>query len=63
MNGGQVLGFLWTTAAAFFLISVFALPIAFAYWRAREREDAAKTEEVMDSLGYDRTNDHIYDGA
>lgn len=44
---GQILGFLWTVAAIFFLISVFALPICLAYWRKREREDAEATEEAL----------------
>ena len=32
-------------------------------WRERERHDAAKTEEVMESLTSDTTNAHIWDGA
>lgn len=53
---GQILGFLWTVAAIFFLISVFALPICLAYWRKREREDAAKTEATLRRLGFDHSH-------
>lgn len=31
-------------------------------WYHREHEDAAATEEVMDTLGYDHTHAHDYDG-
>lgn len=61
MNAGQIIGFLWTVAAIFFLISVFAFPICLAYWRKREREDAAKTEATLKRLGFDHSNAHIWD--
>jgi cbb3-type cytochrome oxidase subunit 3 len=58
---GQIVGFLWTVAAIFFLISFFVGPVLFAYWRAREKADAAATKEVMDSLKSDTTNAYIWD--
>lgn len=61
MNAGQILGFLWTVAALFFLISFVALPVLLAYWRKRERRRAAQTEATLKSLGFDRSNTHIWD--
>lgn len=60
---GQVAGFLWITAAIFFLLAVFVLPTMFNAWRRREQADKKATEEVMDTLGYDRSGSHILDGA
>lgn len=59
MNPGQIAGFLWTVAVWFFLVSVFAFPIAYARWRRTEREDAARTEEVLGTLLHDHT--HLYE--
>lgn len=56
---GQIAGFLWTVAALFFLFCVFVLPVVFAYWRAREKADAARTREVLDGLLHDHS--HAYE--
>lgn len=56
MNVGRVLEFLYFVAFSFFILSVFAFPICFAYWRKREREDAAKTEETLRRLGFDHSH-------
>lgn len=58
---GRLTEFAWVTAAAFSLLCVFVLPQLFAYWRAREKADAAETERVLDALHQDTTNDHIFD--
>lgn len=61
MNPGQILSFLWTAAALFFLISFVALPISLAMWRKREKRRAADTEATLKTLGFDRSNAHIWD--
>lgn len=57
---GLLLNIVWFTVVFLFLAAVVG-SIALARWRQREREDAAATEKVMDSLGFDHTNSHIYD--
>lgn len=59
MNPGQIIGFLWTVAALFFLVSVFVFPISFAYWRKREKADAAETDRVLKGLLHDTS--HAYE--
>jgi hypothetical protein len=61
MNPGQIVGFLWTVAALFFLFSAFVFPICFAYWRAREKADAAETARVLDGLLHDTTHQYEQD--
>lgn len=56
---GRLLQFAWTVGAVFFLIVWFVGPVALAYWRKREREDAAETERVLGTLGFDRS--HAYE--
>jgi tellurite resistance protein TehA-like permease len=45
-----------------FLLAVVAT-IALRAWRHREAEDAAETQQVMDSLGYDRSHAHEQDAV
>jgi cbb3-type cytochrome oxidase subunit 3 len=59
MNLGQIVGFAWTVAALFFLISFFVFPILYAYWRAREKADAEETARVLNGLLHDTT--HAYE--
>jgi len=63
MNPGQIVGFLWTVAAAFFLLSMFVFPVLYVRWKAREKRDAAATEQALQRCKADTSNLHIYDGA
>lgn len=58
---GQLATFAWVTAVAFFFICWFAAPVLLAYWRAREKQRAAETKRVTDSLKSDTTNAYIFD--
>lgn len=61
MNGGQIVGFIWTLLVWFFLVSVFVFPITLSYWRHNERLRAEQTEKTLESLGYDTTHEHEMD--
>lgn len=61
MNAGRVLEFLYLLAFWFFIISVFVLPVAFAYWRRNEQLRAEATEEALESLGFDTSHLHEQD--
>lgn len=61
INSGQIANIAWFAVCWLFLIAVVG-SILLARWRRREREDAAKTEEVMGTLGFDHTHAHEYDG-
>ncbi|MFI6681913.1 hypothetical protein [Kribbella sp. NPDC050470] len=60
---GQILGFLWTVGALFFLLSAFVFPVVFVRWKRREKADAEATEKALERCKADTTNLHIFDGA
>ena len=51
---------IWLAVCWLFLVAVVG-SIALAYWRERERKDAAETQRVMDSLLSDKTHTHELD--
>ena len=63
MNGGQILGFLWTVAAAFFVLSMLIAAVGLPWWRRHERAQQQATDNQLRLLKADTTNDHIWDGA
>lgn len=60
---GHIAGFLWMLTFWVFILSVFVLPIVNAYWRAREKADAAETERVLGTLGFDTSHMHDQDAV
>lgn len=58
---GRVLEFVWFVAFLWFVISVFAAPILHTYWKARERRDAAATEQALKQCKADTTHAHEQD--
>lgn len=61
MNAGRLLEFAYFVAFWFFIVSVFLFPVSLQYWKAREKRRAEETEAALKSLGFDRSNNHIYD--
>lgn len=57
----HITGLAWTFAAWALLIAVSGGALYRRWWR-RERHDAAETAEILETLGYDRTHAHDYDG-
>lgn len=56
----HITGLAWTFAAWALVIAVVA-GLLYARWRRHEDHDAAATEEVMDTLGFDRSHAHEQD--
>jgi len=61
MNLGQIVGFIWTVVAAFFLLSAFVFPVLWVRWKAREKRDAAATEAELQRCRADTTHLHEMD--
>jgi len=58
---GHLLAYLFDVAFWFFVISVFVLPVVMSYWRAREKRDAERTAQILDSLLHDTTHQYEQD--
>lgn len=61
MNAGQVIGFVWTAAAAFFVLSVLVAAVGLPWWRRKEHAQQQATDNQLRLLKVDTTHDHIYD--
>lgn len=61
MNLGQIVGYLWTLLAFFFLLSVFLFPISLAYWRHREKAEQSATEAALRRCKADTTGNYRWD--
>ena len=61
MTPGNVATVAYIALMWLFLIAVVG-SVLLSRWYRREREDAAQTEAVMDTLGFDHTHAHDYDG-
>jgi hypothetical protein len=58
---GHLLAYLYIAAFWFLLLSFFILPLAFSYWRHREKAEQSATEAALKRCKADTTNDHIWD--
>lgn len=64
MNAGNVLGFIWTLVAAFFVLSVVAAPVFLLIRKARARGKRLFVDEPtarVRALHRDTSGEHIYD--
>lgn len=61
MNAGNVLGFLWTLVAAFFVLSVLVAAVGFPWWRRKEREQQQATDNQLRLLKSDTSGEHYLD--
>jgi cbb3-type cytochrome oxidase subunit 3 len=61
ISSGHIANAAWFAVCWLFLIAVVGSALL-GHWRKREREEAAETERVLESLKYDTTHVHEMDG-